>query len=339
MYNALSTFAVSGLSGMLVLNLLEGKTFNLVTATLALLGLLVTIAGVAIAIKTLRAKRRRLSISALPPAPLLTPHSRQVSKLEVAHNGVPLPDPHIVTFLLENFGDVSIDSSCFDRGRPITLNLGTEVVEILSVKRRPDANSSFANTAKSNAVTLGPDILKPGQRLSIQLLVAEEPDLEAPVEEYLANTDVEYVRPGYTPKFKPKSRLIDVLGFAPLLLVAAFLLGVIFTSSPSRKSSISYTPTKVAPGQSVEVSGMGFRPSDLVMVSIRCDLPGGSRFEGTRSNYYPMIEPTTDASGTFRVRAVIPAVPGLDDCKLEGRQQATGTWDTPWHAEADLSTP
>src|SRR5688572_18348450 len=98
------------------LNLVSGTPFNLLTIVIGLVG--IGIAGY-FGVRSLRVGQRRLSVVAFEPAPLLTDHSQNVPSLQVTHNGAVLPDPHILTFTLENHGQAAIDSACFDRNRPI----------------------------------------------------------------------------------------------------------------------------------------------------------------------------------------------------------------------------
>jgi hypothetical protein len=313
---------------------LEGKPFNALTLAIALVAIVVT---AYFAQKTLRVNRRRLTVAALPPAPLLTSHSQGLANLQLTWNGTLLTDAHIVTFMLDNYGRAAIDSSSFDRGRPIRLNLSAPVVEVMSVSLRPKSASEFAHAWEENSVTIGPDVLKPLQRLTVQLLVAGEPDLNNSLEEYLTNTEVEYVRPGAKPRFRPRSRFEIfqwlLLG-AIMVPLSATLVGVL-ALHVGPDAVLNFTPRSASAGQSIEVWGSEFRPNSKTRLSVRCDGSPSLLFDGGSEEIYPVAEPLTDSSGSFRIRVRIPEVANLEKCRLSAAQDAVN-WDAGSIAERDF---
>lgn len=322
---------------MYALDFLSGKPYNMVILIVTLLSIVVTIY---FAQKTLRVGRRRVSVSALWAAPLLTDHSKTVNDLQVTYNGVPLPNPHVATFIVSNYGRVAVDSSHFDQGRPIRLNLGVPVVEVLKVSLRPSTGATFVYSQEPQAVTLGPDVLRPSQSLSVQVLLKGKPSLEEPLEEYLTGTDVEYVPPGSIPKFRPRSKfdiVASVLSVAAVSLLTLTLLSVPVWAFTRPDTGIDFTPRGARTGQSVEVWGWEFTPNQRVFLSVECGgdsvdplIPEGARVA------FPLAQPTTDSSGSFRARAVIPSVPSLDECSLTGRQEVSGWFATPREARRDF---
>ena len=318
---------------MSILGFLEGKFFNAFTLFIAIAAIAVT---VYFARKTIRADRRRLTISALPAAPLLTSHSKGLANLQLTWNGTPLTDAHIVTFILDNYGRATIDSSSYDRGRPIRLNLGVPVVEIMKVALRPKSASEFVHDLGTNAVCLGPDVLKPSQRLVVQTLVAGEPELADPLEEYLTNTEVEYVRPGASPKFRPrsKSEMLTWLPFVFTFLILGLMVAGLLKIILSPDGVLNFAPRTAVAGQTLEAWGSDFPPNSKVHVSIRCGTTGPMLSKNWE--IYPLAEPLTDSAGSFRVRIQVPRVPELDECELFAEQEPDSSWTVTIDAKKDF---
>jgi hypothetical protein len=306
----------------LAIDLFEGRAFNSVTLALAAAGLIVAIAGVYLAVKSLRGKRRRLSIFALPPAALLTQYSERVSDLRIEFKNKTLNNPQIVAFVLENFGDLAIDSSCFDQNRAIRLELGVPILEVLNVSLGSNERLTFEHSKKKTSILLGPDVLKPRQRLTVSLLVGE-PNLKQPVEEHLTGTEVEYVPPGKNAKFEPRSKLSKVMLVSWIAPFVAVIIGAI-VSFTGEDAVVKFDPANAAPGQVVTVTGSGFDPGNPIRLSVMCGY--SDPFMGGNAIEFPITEVPATSKGEIEAKVSIPEIPKLKDCRLNAWQSNGSRW-------------
>ncbi len=308
------------------MDILEGRDFNAVTLGLAAIGALAGVVAVVLAIifgvKSLRPRRPRLSVSALAPASLLTPDSKEVDDLRLRYGGKDLSEPYIATFVLENRGNAHLDSSCFDQGRPIRLDLGVKILAVLKVSLQPGQPDSFVHERKKTAILLGPDVLKPGQQLVVQLLVEREPHLEHPLQARLTNADIEYLAPGSASTFKVGPKMNIFLKIYPIAVFLIFLVSIIAMFSGPR-GNVKFTPEGARSGQQINIEGDDFAPNHAIRVSVQCNY-GGDPFTGGGSDSYPMLEIVADSKGEFRTSAIVPVVPNLTDCTLTAWQNPTG---------------
>jgi len=120
--------------------------------------------------------RRKLTYVMLSDTPLLT--RLMHGKLEVRHEGVALKHPRVVTVQLESRGRQDIASSSFDQGKPLVLDLGVPIVDLLAAESdaKGAAPASQMNV-DTTALRIGPSLIKNRHVLTYTVLVDGEPDL------------------------------------------------------------------------------------------------------------------------------------------------------------------
>jgi len=311
------------------IDLLEGRPLVLRTLIIAVASLLIGAGTFIVELKGSRGTKRRLSVRAFPSAPLLTEESQGVGSIRVEHNGSLVSDPQVVTFLLDNYGNAAIDSSCFDRGRPIRLELGVPVLEVMKI-----SDTSFEYSSDATGINFGPDLLKPRQGLTAQLLVDGSPDLSdrSVLEDFLTGVDVEYVAPGKSPKFQPRAKM-RTIQYLPWVIGIGFLIVSLAPGLIRPDAQIQIDPADTRPGQIVKVTGSSFRPNELVRVAVLCG--GGDPLLGFGSKNYALAEVAADRNGEFRVSATIPTFLDLAGCGLYALQEPAEWWQ--WGASAKRS--
>lgn len=124
--------------------------------------------------------KRRLLYGMPVATPLLNAGQDVRHGLEVRRGDHILTDPHVLEVTLFNQGRLDIPSSAFDRGRPLTLDVGVPVLDILKTTTSPDhavPTIDFDGTA----LKIGPDLLGRRQKISFSLLVdGPDPALSCP---------------------------------------------------------------------------------------------------------------------------------------------------------------
>ena len=126
--------------------------------------------------------RRRLSYQLRAATRLLNPDARDMAgDLEVRRSGTVLCDPKVATVELANQGRIDIPSSCFDSGLAMRLELGVEIVDVLSVSSDPATARGPAVSADGTALRVGPGLIKAGQRVTVAVLLdGGEPAVTCP---------------------------------------------------------------------------------------------------------------------------------------------------------------
>ncbi len=122
---------------------------------------------------TLRATnpRRRLSYevhSLTPVVPATGPLREHVS---VSAGGIILTDPHVFSVELANTGWRDIPSSAFDRGIPIRLDLGAQVISVLETVMQPPHALTPVVAVDGQSLLLGPSLIAKKQSVKISALV------------------------------------------------------------------------------------------------------------------------------------------------------------------------
>jgi hypothetical protein len=166
--------------------------------------------------------KRRLLYGMPVAAPLLNAHGLG-RRLEVRFEDQALAEPRVVEVTLFNAGRQAIPSDAFDRARPVVLDVGAPIVELLKVTT-PPGHPGFAVEIDGPALRIGPDLIPRRQKLSFSLLVdGPTPKLscrEAPL------IDID-VRPGNPPDPADALTLTQRVRLTVLMMVlvpAAWLL-------------------------------------------------------------------------------------------------------------------
>ncbi|GAB4052716.1 hypothetical protein [Catellatospora paridis] len=124
--------------------------------------------------------RRRLVYSVPTATPVVQTRNR-VSGLQVLKDGVPLDNPYVVELTIASRSRRDIPSSAFDQNKPLVLDLGAEVVEVLSHGMTPSGATPWTwDQTNGRQIAVGPCRLGKNERLTIALLVGGRPVVTNP---------------------------------------------------------------------------------------------------------------------------------------------------------------
>ncbi|MDN3356852.1 hypothetical protein [Actinomadura sp. DC4] len=90
--------------------------------------------------------------------------------LEIRRDGRLLSDPRVLEIKLINEGRRDIPSSAFDRERPLVLDVGVPILELLVASTEP-GYSEPAVVRNGSQLRIGPDLIARGQRTTFSLLI------------------------------------------------------------------------------------------------------------------------------------------------------------------------
>jgi hypothetical protein len=176
------------------LDIFEGRGFNGLTALIAGLALLVAVVAAFYARGALFPPKRRLSVHALTPAPLLNDPGPQLATLQVSMLGEVLPNPHVITVIIRNTGRHAVSSAQYDQARPMRLEFGAPIESILPSTSKQGVESLSIN---GTALLYGPELIRRKQEIAIQVLTSDTPKLGQVVSDHLIDTEVQYKSGGY----------------------------------------------------------------------------------------------------------------------------------------------
>ncbi|MEU3452875.1 hypothetical protein ABZ671_04640 [Micromonospora sp. NPDC006766] len=206
----------------MALDFFEGRSYNGVALTVALLALLVAVVTAYFARAAVFPPRRRLSVRLLKPARLLGSAGGEVGDLEVSRKGRVLEDPHIVTIIMRNTGRHAISSSQFDQDRPIRIDLGAPIEAILSAAT---GHSATCVAIDDQVILFGPELIRRKQEIQIQALTASAPQVhENVVAEHLVDTTVTIGTSSSTTTTNTEVRPASLFGSLSALVISVAAL-------------------------------------------------------------------------------------------------------------------
>jgi hypothetical protein len=226
---------------------------------LTVVGILVAGVGVIYARKQSRPPRRVLRVDAPAPVPLLATESAAEIGIEVKRNGLALNDPRLITLTLDSDGDYDIARTAFDDNRPIAVDLGAPIIELLQQK---GITASFDETT----LRLGPDLIKKGSRASLLVLVdgpASTDSLAAQIAASLIDVSVVTSSQTTIARRRGAAGTAAVLGGTAVALVPFVLAGWAFYVDV-RGASTSADPGHGAAGSEVRLEGSHFAAFEVV---------------------------------------------------------------------------
>jgi len=322
----------------LPMSVFTGSAYNMAALVVAVVALVAGIFGALYARRALSPPSRRLTLNALPPAPLLSTTSAPEAGIVVSHRGSPIIDPHVVTLSAENTGRHAVGSDQFDQGRPIKIDLGAPIKAILQVSTVPISEKDFVHKFEGSHVFLGPDLLNPGDSVVLQTLTEGTPSsasLRLRTDTYLKDTRVDFAQPDLRgPKSLPTLLLSRILATA-LAGGALAVLVILLLATLDNAPRVSVTPDNGPLGTQVEVSGSGFYKYSVLDITL-ADKPvtvfvtptpdsalqypqpasaSPNRSPSIEASPIPTTSPVpqvpiahvqTDAKGNFRVKFNIP---------------------------------
>jgi hypothetical protein len=177
----------------LSVDLLDGRGFNFLTITIAVIALISGTIGVIYARRALFPPKREIAYSLESSAPLINDASNLQNGISVIHNGTTLRNPYVTTLKIRNSGRHAVASEHYDQGRPLTLDLGKPIMDLTS-----SASGSYGTQGTS--ITYGPELLPSGHSLKFTALTEGKPTLT--IRHYFIDTKVidearKRVRPSY----------------------------------------------------------------------------------------------------------------------------------------------
>jgi hypothetical protein len=133
-------------------NVLDGRTFNGVTVSVALLGLIIAAVALFYGRRAVFPPRRRVTLFV---------HAARIAPAESANRGL-----HARIVTVRNTGRHAIESSRFDRERPLTVDLGAPLRQARTVAApRPEMRIQV----RGSAIEFGPELLNPGESITAEV--------------------------------------------------------------------------------------------------------------------------------------------------------------------------
>jgi hypothetical protein len=172
------------------------------------------------------APKRRLLYSISDPVPLLAPGGLPEG-LEVRRGERKLTDPRLVEVTLTSNGRQSISSELFNQGRPMLLDLGVPIVEVLKKTTRPTEQAIPDYRVSLSTLEVGPSAFAPRQQVKFSLLVEGDPELK--LVSNLPDVNVRRQQSG----LDPKARRTIITGTALTVIAITALVSYIKFTAPT----------------------------------------------------------------------------------------------------------
>jgi hypothetical protein len=135
--------------------------------------------------------KRRLMYAMPVITPLLNNVNGITGNIEVRRDGQPLTNPRVVELKLSTRGRNDIPRSAFDGERPIRLDIGTPIVQCLTVTTHPADRTMPQPTIDGTALLIHPTLIGKRQTTVYSLLIdGPQPTLSKP-EQTLTDVDIQ----------------------------------------------------------------------------------------------------------------------------------------------------
>jgi len=147
---------------------------------LGMAGIIVGMTGVWAAFRAAN-PRQELAFQVNASVPLLTGHiDRPRDLVEVRVDGRILRNAQLIELRLVNRGRRDIPTEAFDQKRPLCIDVGAPIVKILNAVHSPHGLRHPRLDVLDNVLTVGPDLFKRGQEITVSLLVDGQPRITVP---------------------------------------------------------------------------------------------------------------------------------------------------------------
>lgn len=114
--------------------------------------------------------RRRRAAFQVDVRPLLAPDTLVSESLKVTFDGHVVPDPHLLSIRVRNFGPRDITSEDFDGGRPFKVSIGSGIFGLTETSHPPFTDVSEPSVA-AGYVDLEPCLLRKGEAWRVDVIV------------------------------------------------------------------------------------------------------------------------------------------------------------------------
>lgn len=194
---------------------------------------------IAVVVATVRRPPRRLLYWMPAVTPLLNTQHAMRGSIEVRRGELILSDPHVIEIGLLNQGRQAIPSAAFDGGRPLRLDVGAPIVELLKSTTAPAGRQIPKTEIEGSVLEVGPSLLGPRQAVSFYLLVdGASPGLTC-AEAELTDIDIRYQDGSHDPLrhfIDTRVGRVTIAGLVASILVVLLGagIGIIARQSPSQ---------------------------------------------------------------------------------------------------------
>lgn len=137
-------------------------------------------------------KKRRLYYWLLSDTPLVTKRQDLSEELKVTYGQRQLDSPRVVSVQLVSRGRRDIAREAFDDGKPLSLDLGTPIVECVKVTTSPQDRSDPAWTLDGSRLQIGPSHFGRRQTTVFSLLVDGQSPQITPPRQSLIDVRIEH---------------------------------------------------------------------------------------------------------------------------------------------------
>lgn len=261
---------------------------NVLSQVLVLLGLLVAIVGVVYQRRALFPLKREITITALPPVPMLSDSSSSLSDIRILLDEREISDPHMVTVTLTNTGRHDVVKGSFHDEEPLRIDFGSEIVRLTTAKQKPP---HLPVRIAGTQLELGPGHFRRGAEMTLQVLSGGRPELEqlkSKVSGVLVDVDLTFRPAGrFT---RPKARLLVLIASVAAGLLGAGLMSAVVEGLD--EGSFRLVPSHGAAGEQITVSGEGYEPHAVIEVQM---------------DEVAVGEDQADADGEFDLKLTVPA--------------------------------
>ena len=139
------------------------------TALATLVAVIIGLATIFLAMRVI--PKRRLSYGIDLVTSLLAAPSHTKGDLELRYKDSVLKSPYVVKVNMTVRGRQDIASEDYDDGRPLNLNLGCQIIELLEIESKPATAPVPPVTYEGTAIHVGPGLLVNRQKVTIAVLV------------------------------------------------------------------------------------------------------------------------------------------------------------------------
>lgn len=135
---------------------------------------IITLAGVILALLGLILpwifSRRTITYELLASAPLIHMPVQVDSDLQVAYQGKPLDDPHIIVAQLAYRNRKDLSSASFDQNGPLRLDIGVDITTLLQSTFTPPVEPAPKVRVNGTGIDIGPSLIRKKQQMEFVIL-------------------------------------------------------------------------------------------------------------------------------------------------------------------------